>query len=589
MSECRSPPTMVAATAGAAAAARWAVLSFLVLLVLVLGAGTANSSSHSAGIAGITAATESVAVVTDENAAVDSHSHSQQEQQRGLQLISQLPVPQLPTQTAAANADNDIGASAVITRPARGSNGNKRKGGQQQQHQQQQNQQVSQLMQQQQGGQYFPNHGTHNHDPNNEIYRAAKEGIKSFVNEVNAQPQEVRGTERWRQYKAVLQETSAAGGAGAAAAATAPNAPLTSTLPKLPKTAFSPRNRLLFVMGLEGSGHHAVSAMMKICNESHIGDSVWGKHRHNQHNQHNNQHGNSKDNDDVNKRLCEPATTLSRLLMHFDFRSDVVKGLYGAADVNKTAEYVKLVEVAMQRLAHAEGEHLFFVGLGFTRGSGMFSYPNYNAQHKALDHPDALSLALMAESVGLDLRILVLQRSGYEIISSTVNRNFGNGASEGKILIDNAAAMLAQIQLLSHDFFKCVKYRDLGKMKSDEKEVRELADFIHPENLGRSGILPTMLDVVHYSISTTSTSKSTATAGQGGSTATAAAGSSDGNGNDVSKAEEDARQQQLLQQQSPARSRSRSLRLKDVYPTSDSYHAFHLQARIAMIEEACAQ
>lgn len=505
---------------------------------------------------------------------------------RSLQLISQqqtvaLPLPEDYLSTIAtanhamnANGQYDAPESAIVHVIPSSSSSSTTRDKPRQQHRHNHNHNV-----------------LHNHDPNNLIFTTARAEIEAFAEEVNSNPTEVRNealtdsnsssnsinsnSHKWREYSVRLKS-----GGGV-----------------LPKLSVSPRNRLLFVMGLEGSGHHAFSAMMKVCNDSNLADSVWAlkqqkeQQSHHHHQQQQQQHHQNEDNQhSSDRRFCEPAVILSRLLMHFDFRSDVVKGLYGAVDTNRTLDYIKLVEVAMKRLAEAPGENLFFLGMGFVRGSGMMSYPNYNAQHKALDHPDVFSLALMAESVGLDLRVVVLQRSGYEIISSTVKREFGNGASEGKILVDNAAAMLSQLQLLDHRFFMCIPYKQLGNLTATR--AAEVAQFIHPTNLYESGVFRSMLDMVQYSSSNSRTSVSP-------SVPSTTINSNESNNRKVSAEEtfaealtDRATNNNAADSRggggSISRSRSRSLLLmREVHPTSDSYHAFHLHAHIQQIQKVC--
>jgi hypothetical protein len=76
----------------------------------------------------------------------------------------------------------------------------------------------------------------------------------------------------------------------------------------------------------------------------------------------------------------------------------------------------------------------------------MLSYPNLNTEDKALNHPDVFALAVMAEKVGIDFRVLVLQRDAASILWSTEKRHFGD-VQEPKILIDNAAALYSQVSL----------------------------------------------------------------------------------------------------------------------------------------------
>jgi hypothetical protein len=83
---------------------------------------------------------------------------------------------------------------------------------------------------------------------------------------------------------------------------------------KLPLSKLISKNRprLLFVAGLEGTGHHAWNAMIHVC--------VASKH-------------------------CKIAETLTKELMHFDDEENTVKGLFGT---EKTQE----VSLSIQGISH---------------------------------------------------------------------------------------------------------------------------------------------------------------------------------------------------------------------------------------------
>ena len=68
---------------------------------------------------------------------------------------------------------------------------------------------------------------------------------------------------------------------------------------------------------------------------------------------------------------------------------------------------------------------MYDIGLSFVHGSGMFSYPNFNAQNKTLNHPDIILLAMIAELSHIDLRVIILQRKALSILSSTNHRLIG--------------------------------------------------------------------------------------------------------------------------------------------------------------------
>lgn len=108
-------------------------------------------------------------------------------------------------------------------------------------------------------------------------------------------------------------------------------------------------------------------------------------------------------------------------------------------------------------------------------------------------------LALIAETVGLDFRVLVLQRSAQEILASTSRRKFG-GQVEAQILIDNAAVLHSQLALIGRPFYFCLHWEQLLRLKAPPLQglKGQLVDFVHPHNL-RGVIIDELLGQVSYS------------------------------------------------------------------------------------------
>lgn len=166
---------------------------------------------------------------------------------------------------------------------------------------------------------------------------------------------------------------------------------------RIGKTIYHPQVRLLFVAGLEGTGHHAWKSMLDVC---------------------------------AARRLCVVEEEMTRIMMRFDPHTRTVHGLFGAADVDSNAAQVAALYRRMKEIAAAaEQAHaapaLHLLGLCFVKYSAMMSYPNYNGLHKSLDHPDISVMAAAAEAAGIDLRVLVLQRNAQEILRSTQKRQIG--------------------------------------------------------------------------------------------------------------------------------------------------------------------
>lgn len=242
-----------------------------------------------------------------------------------------------------------------------------------------------------------------------------------------------------------------------------------------PKNVYSNNSRLLLVAGLEGTGHHAISDMMSVCMKASPSKS------------------------------CSEDVDLSVMMMHSlapEKHQIGQFGLFFGEDANRAGQHIQTIESRMKELAKASMSHLYFLGLGKTAKTGMFSYPAFAGPFKAINHPDAFALAVMAEKSNLDFRILVLQRNHLEILASTHKRHFG-GNVEARLLIHNAEALLAQLRLLDKRFYRCVDYKTLNKI--DDVEKKRLQNFLHPVVLRNS--LTGMLKQLHYNNHTTPPSK----------------------------------------------------------------------------------
>jgi hypothetical protein len=135
--------------------------------------------------------------------------------------------------------------------------------------------------------------------------------------------------------------------------------------------------RLLIVAGLEGTGHHAISAMLDICRKRR-------------------------------PQLCEADKVLSNKLMVYERKQLAVHGLFGASDTAASLKFSVDVRAYMQRLGTRPGNRLIYVGLDVTPANGMFSYPNFNGKFKSLDHPDILLLIIQQQYILPSLIILCI-------------------------------------------------------------------------------------------------------------------------------------------------------------------------------------
>ena len=211
---------------------------------------------------------------------------------------------------------------------------------------------------------------------------------------------------------------------------------------RLPKKVYSDRLRVLFVAGLEGTGHHALAAMLSVCLAER------------------------------GPRRCHTSPAIDGLLCFTHHNAKHRFGLFNVDDSARAAQLVGELQAGMRNLSATaetqpgDASSLYVLGLGFSNGVGMLSYPNFGGANKALNHPDVFLLAAVAERAGVDLRVLVLQRSAGEIVRSVAARGYGS-TEDSRILIDNAAALASQLRLLDRGFFLCLDYPSLMSMRDD--------------------------------------------------------------------------------------------------------------------------
>lgn len=211
------------------------------------------------------------------------------------------------------------------------------------------------------------------------------------------------------------------------------------------KQAKNNRIRLLFVAGLEGTGHHGIYAAMGPCFETGI---------------------------------CRNATLVTKALFYRNESSNSSHGLFGMADIDNALHQLRHVLKAMNDVKKYNASSLFVIGLDTLDGAGMLSYPNYNDdRYKVFEHPDLVTLCAAAEHVGVDMRILVLQRSAEDVLASTINRGFGHGI-QPRVAIENAAQLHSQLVQLDPGFVMCLSYEKMDEIL--DKRSPQLRHFLHP-------------------------------------------------------------------------------------------------------------
>lgn len=160
----------------------------------------------------------------------------------------------------------------------------------------------------------------------------------------------------------------------------------------LQKRAFSSKMRLVFLVGLEGTGHHYMANVLdKLC-KAELGPCP---------------------------RMCVLAEVLYPSLANANSLSR-----YKASREKLRREMQTL---ALYPDGLPEGHNGVMAGFGPCRyEAGMMSYPNFNGVDKTLQYVDFRVVAEEAERAGIDLRIVYLTRLARSIlISDTQHNNYG--------------------------------------------------------------------------------------------------------------------------------------------------------------------
>ena len=162
----------------------------------------------------------------------------------------------------------------------------------------------------------------------------------------------------------------------------------------LEKTVFSSKIRMVFLVGLEGSGHHLMNSVLrKVC----AFDSVWCPD------------------------VCHIAGVLYNRVSTPETELEYRDGL---EELNTAMD-----ALALNAHGSNDSERVALATFSSCNESyhvGTMSYPVFGGEDKAIQQVDLRILAAEAERVNVDLRVVYLSRSAEEILASTTeHRHFG--------------------------------------------------------------------------------------------------------------------------------------------------------------------
>eukprot|EP00752_Nemacystus_decipiens_P004768 g4339.t1 len=213
------------------------------------------------------------------------------------------------------------------------------------------------------------------------------------------------------------------------------------------KTAFSDKMRLVFVVGLEGSGHH------------YLNDVVVG--------------GLCKSDTVKCPDICSLADVWYNKLSTFTNPSEYKDGI---EELGKEMEHLSHFANGLRNKTVAVAN---FAKCGVLKRYhvGEMSFPDYAGRDKPLQHVDLRMLAEEAERAGIDLRLIYLGRASEEIlISTTEHRRFGNFAHQARVLINAASVISSSFAELHPDFLTCFSYNN----RASSVQASRVAEFVMP-------------------------------------------------------------------------------------------------------------
>lgn len=211
----------------------------------------------------------------------------------------------------------------------------------------------------------------------------------------------------------------------------------------LHKTQFSNTTRGVFVVGLGGTGHHAMQAIFQSCEAAGVCEDA-----------------------DYRQRLWnrkQPKDRLKRGLFNVKALADWTEG--NTARAEETAESMRnFVRNSKQATSGGVGKMRIQVGNTLLqKETGYLSYPNFDKSSVArVMQPDAKLLAEIAEESGLDFRIVVLLRDPHDAAASVGDR-FWHGCTKCiyKKGVHSFEMLLKQLRLLDNRFYTCTYLHQL--------------------------------------------------------------------------------------------------------------------------------
>lgn len=163
------------------------------------------------------------------------------------------------------------------------------------------------------------------------------------------------------------------------------------------KTVVSSTLRIVFVVGLEGTGHHFFEKVFKSLFKQHpelaLIDACF-----------------------ISNGIYMDKTLAGAVSTYREFEEAMRAGMKNLAKREEHVEAPATIVIVQRRTTRERKQCSPY---------GEMSFPDGHGPNKALKYPDIQKVAQLAEEEGVDLRIVYLQRSAKSIlVSSTIHRDF---------------------------------------------------------------------------------------------------------------------------------------------------------------------
>uniref|UniRef100_A0A7S3LMY4 Uncharacterized protein n=1 Tax=Aplanochytrium stocchinoi TaxID=215587 RepID=A0A7S3LMY4_9STRA len=239
----------------------------------------------------------------------------------------------------------------------------------------------------------------------------------------------------------------------------------------LKKQAYSDKTRFVFILGIEGTGHHMFHSVLRECptctcpvgingNADHGGFAV-SSYKHDY-----GVFGSKEGKDGVKKHVNMFTDGLLKSLEEY-YKDD--EGRFKATDT--TTFFINSYK--------DEGETGRCTLWQDWSSYSEISYPNFGGRCRRWQIPDVRILAEMFESQGVDFRVVVLVRDALDLlISNAVHRKWERWSviAPQYISILNDNILKSQLLRLDPNFFRCIDYDNLPDIPV------ELGEFLNIDN-----------------------------------------------------------------------------------------------------------